>query len=295
MPLLRALFCLSVHLAVLSAPAPIRFLLSFDDGPSLWDSTPTTRILEQLAENPVTPSIKALFFVQSAHIEHGGSEAGRAIMRRACGAGHLLGVHSASARGHIPHPRLDDGELAASMRDGREAIAAQCGEDAGLVRPPDWEYDGRTLAAYQAAGLGMLLSDLSANDGKIYGWNLSLRRRAHLRRELADAAQAYQAGLLPVWEGVTPVVMTFHDTNPYTADHMREYLHILVEEATALSLPLADPPFYTDTAALLRAAQGRAQAGRFVCGAVSRSAGWRARWTGDQAELRKGCFQASPR
>ncbi len=77
----------------------------------------------------------------------------------------------------------------------------------------------------------MLQTDVSANDGKIYGWNISLRRRSHMHDSLAVVLQAWQAGKLPEVAGVTPVIVAFHDVNPYTATHMTEYLQILVEEA----------------------------------------------------------------
>jgi len=272
------------------AAAPIRFLLTFDDGPSLWRSTPTQRIQAQLADNPTMPGIKAVFFVQTAHRDHGGSAAGQKLMHDSCEAGHLLAVHSGSPRGHIPHVKLAPEELAQSLQDGRLAIQAQCKQAVTLVRPPDWEYNDATLAAYQAAGMGMLLSDLSANDGKIYGWIISLRRRSHLHRELENAAKAYAQGALPEVDGVTPLVMTFHDTNPYTADHMSEYLQILVEEARAVGLPLAEEPFYKRTDELERAAQRRASEVRFVCDDVSRSVTFAERWLQRGADLRRGCI-----
>ena len=62
-------------------------------------------------------------------------------------------------------------------------------------------------------------------------------------------------------DGVLPVVVTFHDTNTFTAAHMQEYLHILVEESRRVGLPTATPPFYNgaeeiEQVALLRARTG---------------------------------------
>ena len=56
------------------------------------------------------------------------------------------------------------------------------------------------------------------------------------------------AGELPVVGGVIPLVVTFHDTNTYTAHHMQEYLRILTEEAANVGLVLAPKPFYDDAA-----------------------------------------------
>ena len=38
-------------------------------------------------------------------------------------------------------------------------------------------------------GLEMLLTDISANDGKTWGWHISLRRRSHFRARLAEVRQ----------------------------------------------------------------------------------------------------------
>jgi hypothetical protein len=49
------------------------------------------------------------------------------------------------------------------------------------------------------------------------------------------------------------VVVTFHDTNSYTAEHMREYIGMIVDEARKAGIVLAARPFY-DTAEGLEAA-----------------------------------------
>ncbi|WP_460527825.1 polysaccharide deacetylase family protein [Chitinimonas naiadis] len=290
----RPLACVASLLlatSALAAPtAPIRFLLTFDDGPSVWHSEPTQQVLAQLERNPVMPGIKAMFFLQTAHYAHGGSEAGKQLMRDTCAAGHLLEVHSGSTRGHIPHTQFDAPTLTTTLISARLAIDATCARPATLVRPPDWSYTDATQSIYQSMGLGMLLTDLSANDGKIYGWIVSMRRRAHLHMQLENTAKVYARGELPEVDGVVPVIATFHDTNPYTASHMTEYLQILVEEAKAAGLPVAAEPFYKDTDAMQRAAERRAADHRYVCDEVSRSIGISDRWFGKDADLRKGCY-----
>lgn len=48
-----------------TTPAPIRFLISFDDGPSGADyANPTAQVLRTLAQNEVQAGIKAIFFTQ---------------------------------------------------------------------------------------------------------------------------------------------------------------------------------------------------------------------------------------
>lgn len=137
----------------------------------------------------------------------------------------------------------------------------------------------------------MLQTDVSANDGKIYGWNISLRRRSHMHDSLAVVLQAWQAGKLPEVAGVTPVIVAFHDVNPYTATHMTEYLQILVEEAKKnVGLPLDATPFYTDTAQLRSATLARANGPGYVCEGASRSVTWRERLFGAPALMKKGCL-----
>jgi peptidoglycan/xylan/chitin deacetylase (PgdA/CDA1 family) len=244
---------------------PVRFLLTFDDGPSTWEPyNPTRAILEQLQRDPVQPGIEAIFFVQTRDPRAGGGTAGRALLQRIHAEGHVIGLHTATAGGHIRHTRLSDAELEQSLRDGMADIEAITGKSPTLVRPPSWRYDERTAAAYQAAGLHMLLTDINARDGKIYGWNMSLRRRSHFQAGLVRVRQAIAQGRLQPIDGVVPVIITFHDTNTFTAGHMQEYLEILVEKAGVVGLPLASPPFYNEGVEIQRVAEQRAQAGVYA-------------------------------
>ena len=237
---------------------PIRFLLSFDDGPSASTSdNPTEQILDTLADNPIQPAIKALFFVQTRAAAAGGSVQGQALLRRQQREGHLLGFHTATP-GHANHRFLSPAALDQSLKDGVADLTVISGAAPRLVRPPFWNYDERTFAAYQAHGLRLLLTDLSANDGKTWGINGSLRRRSNLRDQLARAAQQINVGALPAVDGVIPVVVTFHDLNPYTARHMQEYLQILLDVAEDVGLTTDKQPFYGQRDALQRAALRRA-------------------------------------
>ncbi|WP_130904607.1 polysaccharide deacetylase family protein [Pseudomonas sp. Sample_22] len=241
----------------LRAQPPIRFLLTFDDGPSassFWN--PTEAVLDSLAVNPLQPGIKAVFFVQTRASRAGGSEIGRAIMHRERDAGHILAFHTATPS-HTNHRSLDAQELDQALTDGSADIAAISGTPPTLVRPPFWSYDKRTFAAYQQHGLHVLLTDLSANDGKIWGFNASPRRRSHMLRSMSEVRERIARGELPVVDGVIPVVVTFHDLNRYTARHTREYLQILLDSARATGVRTASQPFYDDTAALQRAAMAR--------------------------------------
>jgi peptidoglycan/xylan/chitin deacetylase (PgdA/CDA1 family) len=159
------------------------------------------------------------------------------LLARTHAEGHVLGLHSGSARGHLDHRRMPPEELQRSLEDGVLDLTALSGRAPTLVRPTFWSWDARTRAAYEAHGLAMLLTDISARDGKIYGWTISLRRRSHFRAGL-DRVRT-RATALPTRAGVLPVVVTFHDTNTFTASHLQEYLHILLEESRQVGLPVA--------------------------------------------------------
>ncbi|MFJ3369660.1 polysaccharide deacetylase family protein [Pseudomonas sp. NPDC086251] len=241
----------------LRAQPPIRFLLTFDDGPSassFWN--PTMTVLDSLATNPVQPNIKAVFFVQTGAPRAGDSDIGREVMRREHAQGQILGFHTAT-HSHTNHRSLSPEELEQALSKGSADIAAITGVPTTLLRPPFWNYDKRTFAAYQQHGLHVLLTDLSANDGKIWGFNASPRRRAHFLRTLSEVRERIALGELPVVDGVIPVVVTFHDLNRYTARHTREYLQILLDSAQATGVKTAQKPFYDDTAELQRAAMAR--------------------------------------
>lgn len=236
---------------------PIRFLLTFDDGPSassFWN--PSMSVLDALAQNPVQPGIKAVFFVQTRASRAGGSDIGRSVMRREQQEGHVLGFHTATS-GHSNHRFLSSDELEQSLLKGSADIAAITGAAPGLVRPPFWSYDTRTFAAYRRHGLHMLLTDLSANDGKVWGITASPRRRINLIRQLSEVRERIAVGQIPAVDGVIPVVVTFHDLNRYTARHAREYLQILLDAAQATGVKIDTKPFYDDRQALERAALAR--------------------------------------
>jgi peptidoglycan/xylan/chitin deacetylase (PgdA/CDA1 family) len=236
------------------APAPIRFLLSFDDGPSAAASgNPTEKILDTLAQNQVQPGIKAIFFTQTRAVNGGGTEVGRALLRREHDAGHVLAFHTATPR-HSNHRFLREEELEASLTRGVADLTAITGVAPRFVRPPYWNYDARTLATYQRHGMQMLLTELSANDGVIYGINFSMTKRRNMRKLLLAQRERWRAGAMPAVDGSTPIVVTFHDVNSYTARVLEVYLQILLDVARELDMPTAAKPFYDDREELERAA-----------------------------------------
>ncbi len=240
-----------------------RFLLTFDDGPAVTAGpSPTISVLELLSRNALQPGIKAIFFVQTRAPRHGGAEEGRRIMALEHDGEHILGIHSGSARGHVNHTAMRPEELQQSLRDGMGDIQSITGRPPLFVRPPFWRYNAETLSRYERNGLHMLLSDVKAYDGGsgLFHFNseFSSQRHGNMLSELQRVAVKIRQGEIPSVHGIYPVIVTFHDTNVFTASHLEEYLRILVEEAHRAGIPLGSKPFYdsqeeVETAALQRA------------------------------------------
>lgn len=230
-------------------PAPLRFLLTFDDGPSSAPGfNPTVSILEQLAANPFQPQLKAVFFVQTRAPEAGGGVLGRRLMERIHREGHVLGLHTGTPQGHIRHTRLTPAELGQSLRDGSEDIRAVSGRPARFLRPPNWDYNPETLACYRKHGILMVLDDVKARDGKTWGFKWNPRLYQHIRAELGQMLLRLAELGTPVVAGAIPVIVTLHDTNSATAASLNDYLRALIEGAATLGAEVATPAFFSDRA-----------------------------------------------
>lgn len=258
---LRPRLLLATLLLLLSASAagqaPVRFLLTFDDGPAAADSgNPTVHILDKLAQNPYQDNIKAVFFTQTRAWHGGGTDTGRALIRREHAEGHVVALHSATWF-HSNHRFMSREKLDETMQHGVDDLIAETGVAPKLVRPPFWAYDAATLESYHQHGMRMLLTDLNANDGKIYGINFSTRKRSNMLTHLAETRKRWAAGAMPEVDGSTPIVVTFHDVNTHTSRHIEQYMGILLDVARELDMPLAAKPFYDDRDELERAALAR--------------------------------------
>jgi len=254
LPLVLGLCSCSTPTPPSAGPPPqIRFLVTFDDGPSArTDFNPTLSILGQLATNDVQPHVCAVFFTQPVHPHGGGTPVGRAVMHRIAEQGHVLAIHSVSPRGHVAHPTIPTNELVVLLLKAKLILRDISGTEPVLVRPPYGTYTPATRAIYQQLGLHLLMADISARDGIIYGYNGSLTRHWHLHAALSGIKKSLERRV----PGDKPytVVMQFHDLNPYTARHMTEYLHILTEEARDVGLRLPEKPFYDIYSETLEAA-----------------------------------------
>lgn len=230
----------------------LRFLLTFDDGPH----ANTRKVLRHLARNSMQPDIKAIFFVQTRHPEGGGSVEGRSLLHLEHAEGHMLGLHTGSPRGHVSHTRMAPDDLDRSLRDGKDDLSRITGRKTLLVRPPYWRFNPSTLLRYGCNGLHMVLSDIKAFDG--VNWGIHLVKRWSFRSQLAGVRTRFLRGDIPVVNQTLPVVVTFHDTNAFTADHLSDYLSLLVEESHRLGFPLHRKPFLDGHCDLLEAGLRRA-------------------------------------
>lgn len=240
-----------------SESAPIRFLITFDDGPSgAKNNNPTTKVLNVLAHNPIQSYIKAVFFIQTRAVRGGGTEAGQLLLRREYSDGHVLAFHTSTPH-HANHRFLPPEEFELSLQNGVSDLTQVAGEAPQLVRPPFWNFDSRTLDSYHRHGMKMLLTDLSANDGVIWGVNWSWHKHSNLLKQLTLTRADWIAGNIPTVNGVTPIVVTFHDVNSYTARNVEVYLKILLQVAHELDMQVSSKPFYDDRAELTQAALSR--------------------------------------
>jgi len=242
-----------------STTPPIRFLLTFDDGPSSLSEENNTslQILQQLDSNDVQPGVKALFFVQTRNPEGGGSEMGGRILRLTHNTGHVLGLHSGTERGHVHHTKMPPEELATSLRHGKQDLST-ISNDSGdmLVRPPAWSYNEQTVALYAEHGFKMLLTDVNTRDGSPINTLFGLRAR--IRKDLERARQAIAHNQLPERRGVIPIIVSFHDLKLFTAANLADYLKLLTDVAADAGLNLSAKPYYDNREEILEAALFRA-------------------------------------
>lgn len=253
--------CIPSSLPQSPRPLPkIRFLLTFDDGPSsaITDNS-TAKIIKTLAVNNVQSDIKAIFFVQSRWNEAGGSVVGEALMQRLVKEGHLLGLHSGSEQGHISHLDMTTDELTQSLIQGSEAIQKLNQQTISLLRPPYWEMNNRTLSIYQRLGFSIVLTDVSAYDGGAVIFQVSPEDSDRFFCNLLCVRQQLRQGHIRTIKGVAPIIVTFHDTNSYTAEHLESYLTSLIQAAQQAGFEIATPAFYNESIELFNAAKARTQ------------------------------------
>ena len=238
--------CRSIHPTLPNNPATnpkVKFLLTFDDGPSARKTrNPTLSILDQLATNEVQSPVCAIFFIQTQHRRGVAKPKGMDVLQEIPRRGQLVGLHSVSPRGHVDHTTIPTNQLTSLLLDGKQLLNRVSGEDPLFVRPPYGVTNPITRAIYHELHLNLLMADITAHDGIIYGYKASLRRRINIRNGLTSIRN--QLVKNPDRLTPYPIILAFHDVNPYTARHLTEYLHIIMEEATRAGLSFPDRPFY---------------------------------------------------
>ncbi len=103
----------------------------------------------------------------------------------------------------------------------------------------------------------MLLTDTYDRDGGPEIFQVRPKTPTRILRDLVRFRERLEARQIPTVNGVAPLVMTFHDPNGFTAEHLTEYLALLPKVAHEAGLQVAKHPFYTQRATLWRAARKR--------------------------------------
>ena len=238
---------------------PVRFLITFDDGPSAApENNSSALILDTLAKNRRQNGIKAIFFVQTRHRNGGGTVHGGQLMQRMLGDGHILGLHTSSSRGHINHTQMPLSELENNLKAGIEDIRELSGDAPHFIRPPFWSFNAGTLSLYEAHGFSMLLDDISIGDGKVRGVTSNPNVRDRIRADLQRAARRIRQGEIQALGGYIPLVITMHDTNPTTARDLENYFGMLIDEAHYAGLVVHPQPFVSSGEELTQVANLRA-------------------------------------
>jgi hypothetical protein len=99
----------------------------------------------------------------------------------------------------------------------------------------------------------MLLTDVSVSDGKSWGYRANPRRSSVLARQMLAVQQRIATGSIPEVDGWLPIIVTFHDTNTWTAKHMVDYLQLLISSAAQAGIELDQQAFYAQRDQLSKA------------------------------------------
>ncbi len=238
---------------------PVRFLLTFDDGPSTRQvNNPTELILDVLATNSIQNNIKALFFTQT---NLGSGEDGsltEVLLRREYSEGHLLAIHRGVLKRHYRHTGLSAKEMDDFLINSQAVLKDITGNTPQLIRPTYWAFNESTLTSYKDHNLYMLLTDVNVYDGKSWGFRANPRRRYILKKQMQNVQRRIKNKEIKMVDGWLPLIVTFHDTNTWTATHMQEYLSLLIEAAESAGIELSPQPFFVDRAQIEKAAISRA-------------------------------------
>ena len=139
----------------------------------------TGSVLDELGRNRVQSNIKAVFFVQTRNTGGGASRQGRTLLQREHAEGHVLGLHTGTARGHVSHTSMSLPELHRSLEDGMADICAITGARAARAMTTGTEavssalFRGRLLRAILTQRNSTKIAD-QAEEGTAVGAGIPL-------------------------------------------------------------------------------------------------------------------------
>lgn len=195
--------------------------LTFDDGPS--NSTPA--LLDMLREE----GVHATFFI----MEHKFPE----VLQQAYADGHTLGVHTYSHDYSYVYWNKD--AFLADFSRAYHNIWSTTG-----FRPRIFRFPGGSVNSYNRELVLDLVSEMEGRGFVYYDWNVT--------SEDASSAKTYEdqlAALLKYSENKTRIIALMHDTdkNPWIADLVREYIHIMRERGFRFEAltPSVEPIHFT--------------------------------------------------
>ena len=202
--------------------APVRVLLTFDDGPhsgALGGDNRTEKVLDALRHK----HIKAAFFIQT-HVPYRlASPNGFRIASRLHAEGHVLGVHTGGFVDHRCHKwrctRPADiigatNGLDSDMIRAKTAIKRIVGTDPKFVRATYGYTDANCMEVYSRNQLKHVYWDLVSGDDRKNATAASVR--AHLMTETKRLAT-----------GAVDLIYLLHDINEVTAENAVDFIDVI--------------------------------------------------------------------
>ena len=195
--------------------------LTFDDGPS--GSTPA--LLDMLREE----GVPATFFILEDKYPE--------ILKQAYEDGHTLGVHSNSHDYDYVYWNID--AFLADFSRAYHNILSATG-----YRPTIFRFPGGSVNSHNRELVLDLVSEMEGRGFVYYDWNVT--------SEDASKAKTYEEqleALLKYSEKKTRIIALMHDTdkNPWIADLVREYIHIMRDKGYRFAAldPSVEPIHFT--------------------------------------------------
>jgi peptidoglycan/xylan/chitin deacetylase (PgdA/CDA1 family) len=202
--------------------APVRILLTFDDGPhdgALGGGNRTEQVLDALKHK----RIKAAFFVQTHAPNRLASPNGSRIGARIHAEGHLLAIHTGSFAEHRCHrwrcgqpPDIlgSSNGLDSDMIRAKAAIRGFTGTDPQFVRATYGYTDDHCMEVYAHNRLQHIYWDLVSGDDAKTASHASVQ--AHLTAATKRAAI-----------GAVDLIYLLHDINRVTAEHISDFIEVI--------------------------------------------------------------------